>query len=85
MENNQNFQQGFRHDIESDFEADFNDAQDGALYFVVTYLDTDCGRIRTESFDDAAAADRFASRCVAGEDGWAVVDAIPAKERRAAA
>lgn len=85
MENNQNFQQSFRHDIESDFEADFNDAQDGALYFVVTYLDTDCGRIRTESFDDAAAADRFASRCVAGEDGWAVVDAIPAKERRAAA
>ena len=51
----------------------------------VTYLDTDCGRIRTESFDDAAAADRFASRCIAGEDGWAVVDAIPAKERRAAA
>ncbi|GIU55586.1 hypothetical protein [Arthrobacter sp. NicSoilC12] len=85
MENNQNFQQSFRHDIESDFEADFNDAQDGALYFAVTYLDTDCGRIRTESFDDAAAADRFASRCVAGEDGWAVVDAIPAKERRAAA
>ncbi|WP_084476045.1 hypothetical protein [Arthrobacter sp. I3] len=85
MENNQNFQQGFRHDIESDFEADFNDAQDGALHFVVTYLDIDCGRIRTESFDDAASADRFASRCVAGEDGWAVVDAIPAKERRAAA
>ena len=85
MENNQNFQQSFRHDIESDFEADFNNAQDGALYFAVTYLDTDCGRIRTESFDDAAAAARFASRCVAGEDGWAVVDAIPAKERRAAA
>ena len=85
MENNQNFQQSFRHDIESDFEADFNDAQDVALHFVVTYLDIDCGRIRTESFDDAASADRFASRCVAGEDGWAVVDAIPAKERRAAA
>ena len=85
MEKNQNFQQGFPHDIESDFEADLNDAQDGALYFTVTYLDTDCGRIRTESFDDAAAADRFASRCVAGEDGWAVVDAIPAKVRRAAA
>jgi len=85
MEKNQNFQQGFPHDIESDFEADFNDARDGALYFAVTYLDTDCGRIRTESFDDAAAAVRFASRCVAGEDGWAVVDAIPAKVRRAAA
>ena len=77
MENNQKFQQSF--------EPDFNDAQDGGLYFTVTYLDTDCGRIRTESFDDAAAADRFASRCVADEDGWAVVDAIPAKERRAAA
>jgi hypothetical protein len=85
MENNQNFQQSFHHDKASDFEADFNDAQDGTLYFAVTYLDTDCGRIRTENFDDAAAADRFASRCVAGEDGWAVVDAIPAKERRAAA
>jgi hypothetical protein len=55
------------------------------LYFAVTYLDTDCGRIRTESFEDAAAADRFASRCIAGEDGWAVVDAIAAKEHRAAA
>ena len=70
MENNQNFQKSF---------------EDGVLYFAVTYLDTDCGRIRTESFDDAAAADRFASRCIAGEDGWAVVDAIPAKEHRAAA
>ena len=85
MENNQNFQQGSHREFDSDFEADFTDAQDGALYFAVTYLDTDCGRIRTESFDDAAAADRFASRCIAGEDGWAVVDAIPAKERRAAA
>jgi hypothetical protein len=83
MENNQNFQQNFQQSFHQ--EADFNDAQDGVLYFAVTYLDTDCGRIRTESFDDAAAADRFASRCVAGEDGWAVVDAIPAKERRAAA
>lgn len=54
-------------------------------YFEVTYLDTDSGRIRTESFDDADAADRFASRCVAGEDGWAVIDAVPAKVRRAAA
>ena len=66
-------------------EQDFNGSQDDTQYFTVTYLDTDCGRIRTESFDDAAAADRFASRCVVGEDGWAVVDAIPAKEHRAAA
>jgi hypothetical protein len=85
MENNQNFQPSFQQSIQHSFEPDFNGAQDGALYFAVTYLDTDCGRIRTESFDDAASADRFASRCVAGEDGWAVVDAIPAKERRAAA
>ena len=85
MENNQNFQQSVQKSVQHSFEPDFNSAQDGALYFAVTYLDTDCGRIRTESFDDAAAADRFASRCIAGEDGWAVVDAIPAKEHRAAA
>ena len=81
MENNQNFQ----HSFEQHFEEDLNGAHDGGLYFAVTYLDTDCGLIRTENFDDAAAADRFASRCSAGEDGWAVVDAIPAKEHRAAA
>jgi hypothetical protein len=51
----------------------------------VTYLDTDCGRIRTETFDDAAAAERFASRRVADEDGWAVIDAVPNAERRKAA
>jgi hypothetical protein len=86
MENNQNFQQKFLPDFPQDFQNDSNDAQVGdARYFQVTYLDADCGRIRTESFDDEAAADRFASRCVAGEEGWAVVDAILAKERRAAA
>ena len=88
MENNQNFQQSVQHSVpksvQNSFERDFNGAQD-ALYFAVTYLDTDCGRIRTESFDDAAAADSFANRCIAGEEGWAVVDAIPAKEHRAAA
>jgi hypothetical protein len=85
MENNQNFQQSFEHTVQHSVERDFSGAEDGALYFTVTYLDTDCGRIRTESFDDAAAADRFANRCIAGEEGWAVVDAIPAKEHRAAA
>lgn len=85
MDNNQKIQQSFQQDFGADFGQDFNGVQDGAQCFAVTYLDTDSGRIRTESFDDAAAADRFASRCVAGEDGWAVVDAIPAKERRAAA
>ncbi|MCU1512538.1 MAG: hypothetical protein JWM13_195 [Arthrobacter sp.] len=54
-------------------------------YFEVTYLDTDCGRIRTETFDDAAAAERFASRRVAGEDGWVIIDAVPNVERRKAA
>lgn len=54
-------------------------------YFDVTYLDTDCGRIRTETFDDVLAAERFASRQVADEHGWAVVDAVPVKEARKAA
>jgi hypothetical protein len=54
-------------------------------YFEVTYLDTDCGRIRTETFDDAAAAERFASRRIADEDGWAVIDALPNEEHRKAA
>jgi hypothetical protein len=86
MKNNQYSQQLDQQQTEQrQFEQDLSDAQDGAEYFAVTYLDTDCGRIRTESFDDAAAADRFANRCVAGEDGWAVVDAIRVKERRAAA
>jgi hypothetical protein len=81
MENNQGFQKNFP----NNFQQTSDEAQEGALCFTVTYLDTDCGRIRSESFDDAAAADRFANRCVTGEDGWAVVDVIPAKERRAAA
>lgn len=56
-----------------------------AAWFEVTYLDTSCGLIRSEVFDDAAAADRFANRCVADEDGWAVIDAVrPAKDLAAA-
>lgn len=54
-------------------------------YFEVTYLDTDCGRIRTEAFDDVAAAERFASRQAAGEHGWATIDAVPVRESRKAA
>ncbi|MCU1515865.1 MAG: hypothetical protein JWQ75_586 [Pseudarthrobacter sp.] len=54
-------------------------------YFEVTYLDTDCGRIRTETFDDAAAAQRFASRRIADEDSWAIIDAVADVERRKAA
>ncbi|BCW69676.1 hypothetical protein [Arthrobacter sp. NicSoilB8] len=89
MENSQDFNPDFDHDFNRGFQHSFQqdpgDAGAGGLYFTVTYLDTDCGRIRSESFDDAAAADRFASRCVVGEDGWAVVDAVQVKERRAAA
>ena len=54
-------------------------------YFEVTYLDTDCGRIRTEAFDDAAEAERFASRRIASEDGWAIIDAVTPEERQKAA
>jgi hypothetical protein len=54
-------------------------------YFEVTYWDTDCGRVRTEIFDDAAAAQRFADRNIADEDGGAVVDPVPLRRRRAAA
>lgn len=56
-----------------------------AAYFDVTYLDTDCGRIRTERFADAAEAERFASRRVVDEDGWAVIDAVPLQRGRRAA
>jgi hypothetical protein len=54
-------------------------------YFEVTYLDTDCGRIRTETFDDVADAERFASRRAADEHGWAIIDAVPVREDRRAA
>ena len=54
-------------------------------YFEVTYLDTDCGRIRTETFDDVSDAERFASRRIAYEQGWAIIDAVPVRESRKAA
>ena len=85
MEDNQGFQENVRQDLQHSFQQTVDEAHDGAPCFTVTYLDADCGRIRSESFDDAAAADRFASRCIADEDGWAVIDVIRAKERRAAA
>lgn len=85
MEDNQGFQENVRQDLQHGFQQTVDEAHDGAPCFTVTYLDADCGRIRSESFDDAAAADRFASRCIADEDGWAVIDVIRAKERRAAA
>ncbi|MEW1784914.1 hypothetical protein AB0305_22290, partial [Arthrobacter sp. NPDC080086] len=54
-----------------------------AEYWEVTYLDGDCGRIRTESFDDAASAERFACRQVRDEDGWAVIDVVRPAARAA--
>lgn len=54
-------------------------------YFEVTYLDTDCGRIRAEAFDDLADAERFASRQAADENGWAIIDAVAVQEGRRAA
>ena len=54
-------------------------------YFEVTYLDTDCGRIRTETFDDVSDAERFASRHAADEHGWAIIDPVQARESRKAA
>ncbi|MHA7223495.1 hypothetical protein ACX80S_14425 [Arthrobacter sp. RHLT1-20] len=53
--------------------------------FEVTYLDTDCGHIRTESFADAADAERFASRRIVAADGWAIIDAVPLRQDREAA
>jgi hypothetical protein len=55
------------------------------MYFEVTYWDTGCGRVRTEIFDNAPAAQRFADRNAADEDGWAVVDPVPLRRGRAAA
>lgn len=53
--------------------------------FHVTYFDADCGRARTEVFETVADAERFATRSVCGEDGWAVVDAVETRQDRLAA
>lgn len=53
--------------------------------FHVTYLDTDCGRARSEVFDTLAEAECFASRNCRGQDGWAVIDPVPVEEGRVAA
>ncbi|CAN7221151.1 hypothetical protein JOE31_003867 [Arthrobacter sp. PvP023] len=57
----------------------------GHREFHVTYFDADCGLIRTEAFDTLPEAERFASRNVSDEDGWAVIDAVPAEQGRLAA
>ncbi|MET1064649.1 MAG: hypothetical protein ABWX85_06730 [Arthrobacter sp.] len=54
-------------------------------HFHVTYLDPDCGRIRIETFDDAADAERFANRHVADEHGWAIIDTVTEQESQKAA
>ena len=54
-------------------------------HFHVTYLDPDCGRIRVEAFDDVADAERFASRQVADEHGWALIDPVTVQESQQAA
>ena len=68
-----------------DSNRDFNKPCAETTYFEVTYWDADCGRVRSEIFDDEAAAERFASRNAAEEDGWAVVDPVPLQRGRAAA
>jgi hypothetical protein len=52
----------------------------GHREFHVTYFDTECGLIRSEVFDTLAEAERFASRNVSDELGWALVDAFPARK-----
>lgn len=56
-----------------------------AQEFHVTYFDADCGRIRSESFDSLADAERFASRSCSAEESWAVIDAIAVEQSRIAA
>jgi hypothetical protein len=51
----------------------------------VTYFDADCGRIRNESFDSPAEAERFASRNCTSEDSWAVIDEVTVEQSRIAA
>ncbi|RNL50041.1 hypothetical protein [Arthrobacter oryzae] len=84
MENNQDFQSN-ENSGTARTAGNRTAGRPAGACFEVTYLDTSCGLIRSELFDDAAAADRFASRCVADEDGWAVVDAVHPGEGRAAA
>ncbi|WP_255770046.1 hypothetical protein [Pseudarthrobacter sulfonivorans] len=51
----------------------------------VTYFDTDCGRIRYETFDSRLEAERFATRQCTGEEAWAVIDEIATEQARLAA
>lgn len=53
--------------------------------FHVTYFEADCGRIRTETFDTLAEAERFVSRRLTCGDDWATVDAVAARQEQVAA
>ena len=53
--------------------------------FHVTYFDADSGRIRAESFDTQAEAERFADRSCSGEESWALIDAVAIEQVRIAA
>jgi hypothetical protein len=53
--------------------------------FHVTYFDSDSGLIRMETFDTLPEAERFASRNISGEQGWAVVDAVAVQASQLAA
>ncbi len=59
--------------------------QSAGQHWEVTYLDTECGRVRTEGFDDSTEAERFASRQVRDEHGWAMIDAVRPRQNAAAA
>jgi hypothetical protein len=63
----------------------FMENNNAAHEYHVTYFDADCGRIRHESFDSLADAERFASRQCAGEESWAVIDEVTAEPVRIAA
>jgi hypothetical protein len=53
--------------------------------FHVTYFDADCGRARSEAFDTMIEAQRFADRHCAGENSWAVIDAVSVVSAKLAA
>jgi hypothetical protein len=61
------------------------DGGDNGHEFHVTFYNSHHGRVSIEVFDDAASAERFASRMTCDEDDWATVDAVPLQQRRIAA
>jgi hypothetical protein len=70
---------------QADTRGNLGSGATGHREFHVTYFDTDCGLIRSEVFDTLPEAERFASRNVSDEQGWAVIDAVEAQQGRLAA